>query len=348
MRVVLVALFCMQLAACAAPPVFNTDTAQLREALSAGADPNQKWMGSWPVMHQISSARRDYDPQKNQEYAVDSDVALANVRLLLQAGADPNQPLNYPPLYHALKYCLPEIAQTLLESGADPYGMAYGDTPMVRALAPLSHCPTVDDQYRVTLLLLNHLEQKEGREAMLRYVRMDDYNYSLLHIAAWQKFYGVLAALIEKQVDLDPQIKPVSYWQQTTLETQCTGCTPLHIAEGLGHADIADALRRAGARDDVANARGLTPLQFRQYFVPGDSTGEKLAAAASIGQMYASMNIAGLLKKNVEKDMELEFLRKAQGVDKDEDVRRWEGGPVHPPPDWQGLEEAVARAQATR
>lgn len=348
MRIVLASLFCMQLAACAAPPVFNEDTALLREALSAGADPNEKWMGNSAVMYQISSARQDYDPQKSDRYVSDPKKALANVRLLLQAGANPNQPENYPPLYHALKYCLPEIAQALLDSGADPHGMAYGDVPMVMALAPNSHCPNVDHQYRITLLLLNHLEQKEGREAMLSYARMDNYNYSLLHIAAWQKFYGVLAALIEKQVDLDPQVKSVSYWQQTALEMHCAGCTPLHIAEGVGHTDIADTLRRAGARGDVTNAQGLTPAQFRQYFIPGSSTTEKLAAAASIGQMYASMNIAGLLKKDVEKGMELEILRKAQRIDKDEDVRRREGGPVYPPQGWQGLEKAVARAQALR
>lgn len=345
MRKVLAFLFYMQLAGCAAPPVFNSDTAQLREALSSGADPNQQWMGNWPVMYQMSSARRDYDPEKHQRYISDPAEALANVRLLLQAGANPNQPENYPPLYHALKYCLPGIAQALLESGADPHGMAYGDTPMVMALAPNSHCPSVDDQYLVTLLLLNHVERKEGRDAMLRYARMDNHNYSLVHIAAWQKFYGVLAALIEKQVDLDPQVKQVSYLQRTALEMHCTGCTPLHIAEAVGHADIADALRRAGARDDVKNALGVTPMQFRQYFVPGSSTAEKLAAAASVGQMYASMNIAGLLKKDVEKGMELEIFRKAQGVDKDEDVRRREGGPVHPPQGWQGLEKAVAQAK---
>lgn len=106
----------------------------------------------------------------------------------------------------------------------------------------------------------------------------------------------------------------------------CAGCTPLHVAEGAGHIDVADALRRAGARDDVTNAHGLTPAQFRQYFVPGSSTGEKVAAAASIGQMHASMNIAGILKMDIEKGMELEIFRKAQAMDKDESVRRREGG----------------------
>ena len=348
MRVMLACLLCFQLVACAAPPLFSEDTAQVQEALKAGADPNQTWLGNAPVMYQISSARHDYDPLKNDRYASDPKVALANTRLLLEAGANPNLPENYPPLYHALKYCLPEIAEALLEAGADPRGMAYGDVPMAHALAPNSHCSHVDQQYRLTLLLLDHLEQEEGREAMLGYVRMDDHNYSLVHIAAWQKFYGVLAALIEKQVDLNLKVKSVSYWQQTALEMYCADCTALHIAEGVGHSDIADALRRAGARDDVINAKGLTPAQFRYHLVPGGSTTEKLAAAADIGQMYASMNLAGLLMKNVEGSMELEVFRKSQGVDKDEDVRRREGGPVHPPHGWQGLEKAIARTRAPR
>lgn len=348
MRIVLVLLFCLQLAGCAIPPVFNFDNAKVKEALNAGADPNEKWAGTRPLAYQINPTRLAHDPYKIESYGIDPDEALANVRLLLQAGANPNEPQNQPPLYQALTYCLADIAKELLDAGADPHAMAYGDVPMPLALAPGSHCPTVDDQYRITRVVLDHLEQKEGRDAMLRYVRMDGHNYSLLHIAAWQKFYGVLAALIEKRVDLDPQIKAASYWQQTALEMYCTGCTPLHLAEGVGHADIADALRRAGARDDIINALGVTPTQFRQYLVPVASTAEKLAGAANVGQMYATGNLIGLLKKDIEGGMALEIYRKAQNVDKGDDMRRWEGGPVHPPQGWQGLEKATARALAQR
>lgn len=317
--------------------------------MAAGVDPNERWMGTPPLTYQLAGARRDYNPENPRRHTTDPALVLANLRILIAAGADPNpERVQPPPLYHALKYCLPDIVDLLLASGANPHASAWGDTPMPNALAPYTFCPSVDDQYRVTRLLLDHIEKTEGRDAMQAFVRMDSSNHSILHVVAWQKYYGVLAAFIEKGVDLDTQVKKVSYLQQTALEMFCAGCTALHIAEGVGHTDIADALRRAGARQDILNDEGKTPEQWRGRLLVNDSATQKAANVASLAGKSSSGNIIGVLKMSTDRSMLLSIESESKRIDKDPAVLRREGGPVYPPAGWQGLERAISLRKKSR
>lgn len=189
MRIVLVCLFSLFASGCVVPPVFSYDTAELQAALDGGADPNRTYMGAFPLMAAMSLIRKDHDPSDPATQA-NLQRALTHMQLLLKAGANPNNPARWPPMHHAVRECRPELLQVLMDAGADPHATAHGGVPLLFTLLN-AFCPSVDEQYRISLMLLDYVEKREGRGAMLAYVAMEKENYSLLHIAAWQQYYGL-------------------------------------------------------------------------------------------------------------------------------------------------------------
>lgn len=56
------------------------------------------------------------------------------------------------------------------------------------------------------------------------------------------------------------------FWQ-LTLTVTCAGHTPLHWAVGRGHASIVETLLQYGARSDIRDGFGWTPLHVRFFVV---------------------------------------------------------------------------------
>lgn len=327
------------------PPVYKPDTASLRQALQQGGNPNEGWHGWTPLSYVVSAG----DPRRDKTW-MDHPTQLANARLLLEAGANPNA-LAYgiggkvPPLALAAYQCQADVVQLLLERGADPFAIVEIHGTAL-SIASSGYCPTVDDEYAVTLVLLDHVERTRGREAMIAYARMTapkTFRFlpmPVLHYAAWYKHYGALAALIEKRVDLDQLAAagmPDQQW------------TALHIVESVGTVDIADALRRAGARDDVLSNKGETPLAVRGRYIPEKIGG--VAATVELAKIATQVQTGDLLnltKTSYSEQVKAAMYEPVRAIDRSEGMRRNIGGPAKPPAGWKGLEDAIRKAREAR
>lgn len=337
----LVALL-LSMTGCQVLPLYSSDTAILQQALQQGADPNMEWRGVLPLDNALYAGS-----PRNENPTLDKSTQLLHVRLLLEAGANPNALPGHgqTALNRAATQCRPDLVRLLLQHGADPFAISEvkGTPTSSTTLSATTDgfCPTVDDQYAVAYILLDHVERKQGREAMLAYARMTAPRslrfvpMPVLHRAAWQKYYGVLAALIAKRVDLDQLAYIGPAGQQLTA---------LHIAESVGSKDIADALRRAGARDSVLSSQGETALAMRDRYTMNASALEIANKLAKGARQVQSLDLYGIYKDG-EKDGIIQAMHEgAQAINQPAWILKANGGPVKPPAGWTGLDEAIRKA----
>ncbi len=312
----------------ARPPVFGPDTATIEAALAKGADPNQLARGWRPLNYNVAFSH------PSNKKGVSPEGWLRNVELLLKAGADPNAPalgetgLPMTPLAWAIRQCRADIVRLLLEHGANPLGPCYRSqdklgTHLVSMVSPGMDpvSASVDAERDLALALLDHIEQTQGRQVLLDYVRIDPPGAQIpaLHGAVVRGYYGVLAALIEKRVDLNQKISISSLKREWTA---------LHLAEALGRFDFADALRRAGARDDVLSNAGESPAAVRGSLMMGPAVGE----LARMGLQIARKDWVALFKEAHRETVWRESLANGRrGVRK-------------PPDGWTGFDDAIRKA----
>ncbi|MFZ5756904.1 MAG: ankyrin repeat domain-containing protein [Pseudomonadota bacterium] len=341
-------LLSLLLAGCVPPEVYSRDVVSLQQALARGGDANLAWSGWRPLNYAVFAGYPAYETRPGYEPA----TRLEKARLLLMAGADPNGlaygigGMKSSPLTVSAWQCRADMARLLLENGADPRAITetYG-TPLSVIMVG-GRCQTVDEQYRMAFTLLDHVERTQGREAMVAYARMTARKtvrflpIPPLHQAVWQKYYGVLAALIEKRVDLD-QLAAVGMPDQQV--------TALHLAESVGSADIAEILRRAGARDDILSSKGETPLAMRGRYVPVEATWTGAAVElAGVAAKVQSGDVIGNATTAYKNSIRQAMYTPTQAINRSERMRRSLGGPVYPPANWTGLEDAIRKAQAAR
>jgi ankyrin repeat protein len=315
----------------ARPPVFGPKTATIETALAKGADPNQLSGGWRPLNYNVAFSH----PSNNKKKGVSYEDWLNNVKLLLKAGADPNglalgdSALKMTPLAWGVRQCRADIVRVLLEYGAEPLGPCYRSqddlgTHLIAMVAPGMDpfAPSVDAERELALALLDYIEKKHGRQVLLDYVRIDPPGAQIpaLHGAVVRGYYGVLAALIEKRVDLDQKISIPSLQREWTA---------LHLAEGLGRLDFADALRRAGARDDVLSNAGESPAAVRGSLMMGSAASELATMALQIAQK----DWIGFFK-----DAERDTVWKMSVASGRRGVRK-------PPDGWTGFDDAIRKAQ---
>lgn len=350
-RIVFVTLLAFSITGCfTLPPVYNVDAAALQQALRAGGDPNQDWHGWRPLNFVVAAGYPQYEDRPGYDPA----SRLAKARILLAAGADPNArshgtfgTAKWPPLLVAAWQCRVDMARLLLENGADPYAEEPGVGTVLTMSMTSGRCQTVDDQYRLTLALLDHVERKQGREAMLAYAgkpASKTWQFEprpALHTAAWLKYYGVLAALIEKRVNLD---------QLVDISLIGDGWTALHIAEAVGNGEVAAVLRRAGARDNIPSGnKGETAAMVRGRFVPPEATWTsavvQLAGAAVTVQ---TGNLVGSVQAAYKSKIQEAMYAPTQAIHRTGYLRDSLGGPVPLPPGWAGFDEAIRKADAVR
>jgi ankyrin repeat protein len=312
------------------PAVFGPNSASIETALVQGADPNQVVSGWRPLNYNVAFSH----PSNNAE--ISPEARLRNVEVLLKGGANPNATamgesrLEMTPLAWAVRQCRADIVKLLLDYGADPTESYYRShaelgtylTALVSpGMDPFSR--TVDEERALALALLDHVERKRGRDALLHFVRIDPPGAYMpaLHSAVVCGYYGVLAALIEKRVDLD---------QKITISSIEREWTALHLAEALGRTDFADALRRAGARDDIRSNYGETPMGVRGLLVPDHAAVQAARMALQISQK----DVIGFINDGNRE--ELWRISRASG-------RR---GTRMVPEGWTGLDDAVRKARS--
>jgi ankyrin repeat protein len=188
------------------------------------------------------------------------------VYALLSAGADPNLPsqCNVYPIHRSSTRGDEACIGALLKSGADPspcedvlsetplhFAAREGHLPCVRRLLgatgelnqPNKHmempvlCAASRGHEHVVMALtslgaiLDVPETKNGR--------------TVIHFVAHFGMPLALPILLRKNLNIDVQ--------------DADGNTPLALATAGGHADVARALLRSGARPDIANRHGQTP-----------------------------------------------------------------------------------------
>ncbi|KAJ5950337.1 uncharacterized protein N7479_008750 [Penicillium vulpinum] len=165
-------------------------------------------------------------------YAFDNPDIL---RLLLDAGADPNAPgqAGWSPIFYAAKFGSAQVIQTLLASGADLHTRDnHGWTPI---------CIAVDyerDENIIQVLI-------EGGANLMD--TTTDTGKGLLHLAVCRAPHVIRLLLqFKEQLDLD----------QRDLE----GCTPLLSTKGEGDIDALTSLIEAGADINVADSYTETSL----------------------------------------------------------------------------------------
>jgi len=168
-------------------------------------------------------------------------------QLLIENGADVNAKDGYgfgyynTPLHLAVKRKLPEIAQLLIENGADVNAKGgYGETPL--HLAVRNKLPEI-----AQLLIENkaYVNAKDG------------YDNTPLHLAVRNKLPEIAQLLIENKADVHAKNRDM-------------GDTPLHLAVRNKLPEIAQLLIENGADVNAKNRFGRTPYDktWTEWFEP--------------------------------------------------------------------------------
>ncbi|PSR82480.1 ankyrin repeat-containing domain protein, partial [Coniella lustricola] len=145
----------------------------------------------------------------------------------------------------ALKFHAPELARWLLEHGADPNANLGSDPLAGTALevACSARCPR-----DIISLLIHKGADIEGSISML--------------VAAWVGHNEALSILLDGGADIDTIPKASS---SDLLLEEYWG-TPLHGAAAKGQSETVRFLLNKGARKDILNNAGRTPIETAEHF----------------------------------------------------------------------------------
>lgn len=211
-----------------------------------------------------------------------------SVRLLLNAGADVNQPDRYTTPLHRAAACSPEIVKMLLDAGSEV------NVENVGGNIPL-HVAAGSGQHDCMVLLINAGSKidyvnkdgktpadcaKEGKHyecikvlnasgaALGNGADKDDYLFEVLR----KGDATALQALLKDGIDLKFIFRKKEH-QLHIRGRDYEECTPLQIAAYYGHAECVRLLVSAGM--DVNYSRELTPLVFAVYGSTQDESKKK-------------------------------------------------------------------------
>jgi ankyrin repeat protein len=233
----------------------------VRALLEAGADVNARDASGRTALHR---ATWGHDPR--------------TVKLLLASRADANAADHdgRTPLHVAADSpARTETGELLLDRGADAWARdKQGVTPLETAATSLHEDReqfleamlargVKPDVYAASALgkdeALKDLLEKDGSLAK---GGPGTHRASPLHVAALHGRLGAARLLLDHGADPNAGAIKTSDGSDNPLEPTAPGHTPLFDAIGKKHLDVAELLLERGARVDVANAGGATPLHI--------------------------------------------------------------------------------------
>uniref|UniRef100_A0A3B3SKH6 Ankyrin 1 n=1 Tax=Paramormyrops kingsleyae TaxID=1676925 RepID=A0A3B3SKH6_9TELE len=158
--------------------------------------------------------------------------------LLLERGANPNTSgkNGLTPLHVAVHHNNLDVVKLLVSKGSSPYNTARnGYTPL--------HIAAKQNQLEVASTLLQHGAPPNAESLQ---------GITPLHLAAQEGRFDVVSLLISKQANVNLGNK--------------NGLTPLHLVAQEGHIGIADMLVKQGASVFTASRMGYTPLHVACHY----------------------------------------------------------------------------------
>jgi ankyrin repeat protein len=278
----------------------RNDTADVRELLAAGADPNARAAdGSTPMIYAAHFA------------------AIDSVQALLDANADPNVTNRYgiAPMHEAALRADAGLLRLLIEAGAEvDQALPEGETPLMLA----SRTSGVE---AVALLIehgaeVNVVEQWQGQTPLM---------YAAAHDRG-----AVAAALIAAGADVDART-PVSTLPERLpavryfVEIPMAGLTPVMFAARHGAVSVLHELIAAGADLDARTPEGFSSIVIALDNLHFDAAKVLVEAGASAdgGGLFAviearnRVNYVGEIQvpTGAQSSLELLELMLAQGAD---------------------------------
>jgi ankyrin repeat protein len=206
-----------------------------RVLLDAGADVDAAdFWGRTPIWAAVEIRNRDYS--RANEFGIDRDAALAVVRTLLERGANPNPRTKE----------IPPIRRWVTSLGDLTWVNFTGQTPFIRA--------ALSGDITVMRLLLDHgadptITTFGGTTALMA--------ASGVNWAVQQSFTESNESLMQAVLLCLEQGNDVNAQNET-------GVTAVMGAANRGSDDILEVLIKAGARLDVADKEGRTPMRWAQ------------------------------------------------------------------------------------
>ena len=197
------------------------------------------------------------------------------VRLLLEAGVNPNENKNFIALIYAAWTGNAKMVKHLLEHGADRYAVHNGQTYLHLAI----DCASAGSFYDETIaLLINGNEHLDAPITLEGFVN----GVTALYLAAFTNNISALRLLLQAGAQpnrartdgMTPlfiaaqrgNAEAVELLLQNSAFTELAwnGLTPLCIAVLSGHIGIVKSLLAHGARKDVCDNSGKTVLEMAQ------------------------------------------------------------------------------------
>lgn len=220
----------------------SRDVDQVEHLLKLGADPNKPDAAGMTPLAQVLAPRSRNDSN-----------ALEIMQLLLRFGADPNGTTSegHPFLFEALTKRPPNIAQALLDAGADPNIQLPDGESVLAYLIRNPYVRNLGNADRVRMLI------DAGAEVGL---------WETILLADFERF--------ETIVDNDPS---------AVRRPLLRGATALHAAASAADAKIVRYLLDSGADPNVQNDDGATPLHAALN--PRYVSGKPLASREQVARL---------------------------------------------------------------
>jgi ankyrin repeat protein len=222
---------------------------------------------------------------------------IGSIKLLLDAGADPNRRFDHltrgahgqTPLIEAVTRDEAEIAELLLKAGADVNAStAEGQTALLHAVSVFSHSRHLTSSSSTDPESMSRQRQRAAKQTdFVRLLLAAGADVSLKNLDGATPLHAAARAGNESVVELLLQ------WKADVAATDAKGATPLHYAAEGGSVQVAEALLRAGADVNAVTTDGELPSTWarRHVFFTSDDHARLLKLLRDSGETLRTASL---------------------------------------------------------